>query len=230
MITAQLYRCRAGAVMTFLPFVNSYSQPQLKQQDMDPAASSLEMTRLTESQTAQPKVFQRKMKSSSFSLLHLASCLLVVSLVVGLSLAGLCLYIFSRSEDSPSDLFNVIVVGGRGEDNSSLLSVELIDLGGCSHDSSSVVVVPSLPEALTDLSVSYLNESLAVEVCGGDGGGHLTCFTLTNSSSLWERSVRSGSPVTAEPLPAASPPAVGHRHGAAILHLSHSWLAVGGRR
>merc|ERR1712168_509404 len=143
---------------------------------------------------------------------------MVVSLVVIVCLAGLGLHLFSPSGDSSSDLYNVIVVGGRAEDNSSLLSVEVLNIGECNQDTN-LLVVPSLPEPLTDLSVSYLTESSKVEVCGHEAHGDLTCFSLNNSSTVWERSVleRSARPLRSEEVPSPSLSPVSDRQGAAVI-------------
>ena len=217
--------CLPGAVMTYLPFTSKHDRPHLKHKTMQPHC--LEMTNLTEIHTLKHDIFLRRVGKSSkpACLLYLARCLLVLGVVVMVSLAGLGLHIFSSSEDPSADLFNVMVVGGRTEDNSSLLSVEILNMGGCPQDSS-LLLVPDLPEALSDLSVIFLTESNKVEVCGEDGGEHWTCFSLSNSSSQWERSAR---PVRGD-LSSSSLPPVSERHGASFTQLGGRWLLVGGRR
>ena len=214
--------------MTYLPILKSYNQPQSKLPPMQPADTTcLEMTNLTDQHRTTHDTWERKVgKSGKPPLLQLAKCSLALGVVLLVSLAGLCLHIFSPAGNSHSDLFNVIVVGGRGQDNSSLLSLELLDIGRCPGGSSSEVVIPSLPRELPDLTVSYLTDSPAIQVCGGAVESS-TCLTLSNRSSVWERSVRHASP---PPPPLSSLQPVSHRHGAALLHLSDLWLLVGGRR
>ena len=211
--------------MTYLPFTNRHDRPHVKHKTMQPHC--LEMTNLTESHTPKLEMFPRRVGKSwkPGCLLYLARSLLVLGVVVMVSLAGLGLHMFFSPEDHSADLFNVMVVGGRAEDNSSLLSVEILNMGGCPQDSS-LLLVPDLPEALSDLWVTFLAESNKVEVCGEDGGDHWSCFSLSNSSSQWERSagpVRGG-------LSSSSHPPVSERHGASFTQLGGRWLLVGGRR
>ena len=227
-ITGQFY---LGLAMTYLPFLSSLNQAQAQAQCKDNtlmedrSVTRLEMTRLTGENSTRPVS-----RSSQPSLLHIAGCLLVLGLVVILSLAVLAVTIFSPAAvRQHSDLFNVLLAGGRGEDNSSLLTVELLNIGGCPADTTTDLLIPSLPLPLSHLAVSYLNASNTIAVCGTDSQADWRCFTLRNTSTTWETSLHSllhdrgdGGDSDARDL--------SHRHGASVLRLTDRLLLVGGRR
>ena len=228
--------------MTYLPFLQA--QAQCKDNTLmeaDRSVTRLEMTRLTDESTestersnsnrrSRTDLFPRAVsRSSQPSLLQIAGCLLVLGLAVILSLAVLAVYIFSQADLSQdSDLFNVLLVGGRGEDNSSLLTVELLNIGGCPADTRTDLLIPSLPLSLSHLTVSYLNASNTIAVCGTDSQADWRCFTLRNTSTTWETSLHSvddegdGGDGDAGDL--------SQRHGASVLRLTDRLLLVGGRR
>ena len=225
--------------MTYLPFLSSLKQPQCKDQTImepDRSVRRLEMASLTGSLTAEKRT-RKVLRSSQPPLLYIAGCLLVTSLVLVLSLAVLALHIFSpaaSSSSQDSDLFNVLLVGGRGEDNSSLVSVELLNIGGCPAQTSSDLLIPSLPLPLSSLTVSPLSHANSITVCGADSQDDWRCFTLTNSSSTWQTSpvepyTGSGKEYT-EGGEGGEALQLSHRHGASLLTLPDRLLLLGGRR
>ena len=232
-IRAQLY---LGLAMTYLPFLTSLPQPQPqphcednRRMEADRRVTRLEMTRLTE------ETRRKVVRSSQPSLLHIAGCLLVLGLAVILSLSVLAVYIFSPvpavlSQDS--DLFNVLLVGGRGQDNSSLLTVELLNFGGCPGWARTDLLVPSLPLPLSQLAVSHLTATNSIAVCGADTEAAWRCFTLRNSSTTWETSLESllARDDDEEEQEEGEARDLSQRHGASVLTLSDRLLLVGGRR
>ena len=233
-IRAQLY---PGLAMTYLPFLTSLrqsQQPQCKELSMmepDSSATRLEMASLRDERRS-----REVGRSCQPSLLYLAGCLLVVGLLLVLSLVLLPLLIFSPPEASQdSDLFNVLLVGGRGEDNSSLVTVELLNIGRCPAESSTDLLLPSLPLPLSPLTVSHLSATNSIAVCGEDSQEDWRCFTLRTSSTTWE-----SSPVTeggeehsvsySEEGDDGEALQLSHRHGASLLTLTDRLLLLGGRR
>jgi len=223
--------------MTYLPFLNSLtqSQPQSKEKTMREAASSvtrLELTNLTDDRRTKTDLFPRRSASSPQpSLLHIAACLLVLGLAVILSLAVLAVFFSPAEVSQDSDLFNVLLAGGRGKDNSSLLTVELLNIGGCPAEPRADLLIPSLPLPLSHLTVSYLNATNTIALCGADTQADWRCFTLRNYSTTWEISLQpllsdggeEGEGGDSEVME------LSHRHGASLLTLSDRFLLIGGR-
>ena len=237
--------------MTYLPFLSSLKRPQCKDNTMTEADRSdtrLEMASLTEEPgRSRPEVLARKVlrspQSPQPSLLHIAGCLLVVGLALILSLVVLAVLMFSpaaereeREESQHSDLFNVLLVGGRGRDNSSLVSVELVNIGACPAESSTDLLLPRLPLPLSPLTVSHLTASNSISVCGADRRADWRCFTLRNNSNTWhsgdsrDSSPGAGGGGGGEGGDREDSLQLSQRHGAGLLTLPDRWLLFGGRR
>ena len=234
--------------MTYLPFLSSLKRPQCKDNTMTEADRSdtrLEMASLTEEPgRSRPEVLARKVlrspQSPQPSLLHIAGCLLVVGLALILSLVVLAVLMFSpaaereeREESQHSDLFNVLLVGGRGRDNSSLVSLELVNIGACPAESSTDLLLPRLPLPLSPLTVSHLTASNSISVCGADRRADWRCFTLRNNSNTWHSGdSRDSSPGAGggEGGDREDSLQLSQRHGAGLLTLPDRWLLFGGRR
>ena len=223
--------------MTYLPFLNSLNQPQpqCKDKTMREAESSVtrlevELTNLTDERRTKTQLFPRRSaRSPQPSLLHIAGCLLVLGLAVILSLTVLAVIFSSAELSQDSDLFNVLLAGGRGKDNSSLLTVELLNIGGCPAEPRTDLLIPDLPLPLSQLTVSYLNASNTIALCGADTEADWRCFTLRNYSTTWEISLH---PLLGEGAEGGDSDVmeVSHRHGASLLTLSDRFLLIGGRR
>ena len=238
-ITAQLY---PGLAMTYLPFLSSLKRPQCKDNTMTEADRSdtrLEMASLTEEPgRSRPEVLARKVlrspQSPQPSLLHIAGCLLVVGLALILSLVVLAVLMFSpaaeREESQHSDLFNVLLVGGRGRGNSSLVSLELVNIGACPAESSTDLLLPRLPLPLSPLIVSHLIASNSISVCGADRRADWRCFTLRNNSNTWHSGDFSPGAEGGEGGDREDSLQLSQRHGAGLLTLPDRWLLFGGRR
>lgn len=231
--------------MTYLPFLSSLKRPQCKDNTMTEADRSdtrLEMASLTEEPgRSRPEVLARKVlrspQSPQPSLLHIAGCLLVVGLALILSLVVLAVLMFSpaaereeREESQHSDLFNVLLVGGRGRGNSSLVSVELVNIGACPAESSTDLLLPRLPLPLSPLTVSHLTASNSISVCGADRRADWRCFTLRNNSNTWHSGDFSPGAEGGEGGDREDSLQLSQRHGAGLLTLPDRWLLFGGRR